>query len=68
MGSLFSGPKAPPPPKVETPDPLPTEVDEEILAARKIARRQAGLRRGRSSTILTRPRGLPSLVNQTIKD
>jgi hypothetical protein len=64
MGSIFNPPKAPAAPDVELPPPLPTEVSEDVLRARKGARRASATRRGREATILTRPTGLPSLVTR----
>lgn len=61
---IVQNPKVPTPPRVSGATSLPTEVDDEVLNARKRARRQAAQRRGRSSTILTRPQGLPSLLTE----
>ena len=61
---IAQDPDIPSPPGVDDMPARPTEVDPEVLAARKRARRQAALRKGRSSTILTRPTGLTSLINQ----
>ena len=61
---LVQDPDVPAPPGVEDMPARPTEVDPEVIAARKRARKQAALRKGRSSTILTRPMGLTSLINQ----
>jgi hypothetical protein len=50
MGTLFSGPKIPPPPPLPPPPRLPTDNSKEIKAR---ARRAYAERTGRQSTILT---------------
>lgn len=58
MGKLFSKPDFPEPKTVEEPEPLPTEVDEDVVDSRKRERRRAASSKGRSSTVLTSPLGL----------
>lgn len=54
MGGIISRPKIPAPPPPPAPSPAPTRSDAEIAAEE--ARKQAALRRGRASTIVS-PRG-----------
>lgn len=51
MGNIIGGPKAPPPPKIEPPAPMPDPEAGGEAKRRKIAALQS--RSGRASTILT---------------